>query len=431
MSKFIIEGGHALQGTITASGNKNAALKLLPACLLTDKPVTLHNVPDIQDVRTTIALMSDLGAGMTDLGGGSWRVQAQNVTKTKLDRALAARIRASFVFSGPMLARMGEIILPVPGGDVIGGRPLDTHIQGLKALGVQIDASQRGLFQMRVERLQGAGYLLLAEASVTATENTVMAAVLAAGETVIENAASEPHVRDLCRFLCALGAKIEGIGTNRLHIEGVSALGGGEYTIGSDFMEVGSFIGAAAVTGSEIRINNASPQDLGMIRLVYEKLGVSWEVDGNDIIVPAEQPMQIDLALGGRILEIKPMPWPGFPADLMSIAVVIATQAVGSVLLHDWMYESRFFFVDDLKFMGARIVLCDPHRVLVQGKSHLYANPHGVPSPDIRAGMAMLLAALCAKGTSVIHNIQQIDRGYERIEKKLQALGAKIERVAE
>jgi UDP-N-acetylglucosamine 1-carboxyvinyltransferase len=281
---------------------------------------------------------------------------------------------------------------------------------------------------MDAARMRGAGYILLAEASVTATENTVMAAVMAKGETVIDNAASEPHVRDLCNFLNQMGAKIEGTGTNRLTIQGVNRLNGTEFSIGADFMEVGSFIGATAVTGGEIRIQNAAPQNLGMIRLVYEKLGVTWQDDGQDIIVPANQPMAIQSALGGRISEIKPMPWPGFPPDLMSIAVVMATQAAGSVLLHDWMYESRFFFVDNLVFMGARIVLCDPHRVLVEGKSTLFASPHGVPSPDIRAGMAMVLAGLCAEGQTTISNIQQIDRGYEQIETKLRALGAVIER---
>lgn len=429
MEKFVIEGGHPLRGTVTVSGNKNAALKLLPACLLSDEPIVLHNIPHIQDVVLTLDLLADLGVSVQDLGAGSWRIHAENVNKTELDSTLAARIRASFVFSGPMLARMGQVTLPLPGGDVIGGRPLDTHIRALEALGTAVEMKERGLFHMNADPLKGAGYLLLPEASVTATENSIMAAVLAKGETIIDNAACEPHVRDLCNFLNKLGAKIEGIGSNRLTIQGVDRLSGGEFRIGSDFMEVGSFIGAAAVTGSEIRIQDAQPENLGMIRIVYEKLGVHWQDDGNDIVVPANQPMQIQHALGGRILEIKPMPWPGFPPDLMSIAVVIATQSEGSVLLHDWMYESRFFFVDNLTFMGARIVLCDPHRVMILGASPLNASPHGVPSPDIRAGMALILAALCAKGTSTIHNIQQIDRGYERIEAKLQGLGANIQRV--
>lgn len=430
MSRFVIEGGRPLNGTIRASGNKNAALALLPACLLTDEPVVLHNIPDIQDVRTSLAILDDLGVDVQKLDEGSWRLHAAHLRKTELDTALAARIRASFVFSGPMLARAGRITLPIPGGDVIGGRPLDTHVQGLRALGANVELDeQAGVFFIHVDSLRAAGRLLQGEASVTGTENAVMAAVLAKGETIIENAASEPHVRDLCTFLNQLGADISGVGSNRLVIRGVSELGGGEFSIGADFIEVGSFIGAAAVTGGQVRIDNASPDDLRMIALVFERLGVRWQVKGESVIVPSEQELVIESALGGRIPEIKPMPWPGFPPDLMSIAVVLGTQARGAVLLHDWMYESRFFFVDKLRFMGGRIVLCDPHRVLVQGPSSLYANPQGVTSPDIRAGMAMVLAALCARGTSTINNIQQIDRGYERVEEKLQALGAQIERV--
>jgi UDP-N-acetylglucosamine 1-carboxyvinyltransferase len=429
MSKFIIEGGHPLAGEVTVSGNKNAALKLLPACLLTDEPVILHNIPAISDVGNTMSILRDLGVEISSLGGGSWRIHARSVNKTELEPKLAARTRASFVFAGPMLARMGRVRLPIPGGDVIGGRPLDTHVQALTALGASVCMSQRGVFEIEAASLQGAGQLLLAEASVTATENAVMASVLAKGETVIYNAACEPHVRDLCNFLNGMGACIEGVGSNRLSIQGVDRLRGAECRIGSDFMEVGSFIGAAAVTGGEVRIREAQPHNLGMIRLVYERLGVRWQDDGEDIVVPANQELTIQEGLGGRIPEIKPLPWPGFPPDLMSIAVVIGTQAAGSILLHDWMYESRFFFVDHLTFMGARIVLCDPHRVLVQGPCKLFANPAGVPSPDIRAGMAMVLAALCGRGTSTIHNIQQIDRGYERIEEKLRGLGANITRI--
>ena len=431
MEKFIITGGQPLNGTITASGNKNAAIKLLPACLLTDEPVTLHNIPIIQDVLNTIYILRDLGVEVTELSPGTLRIHAKNVNKTALDSTLASKTRASFVFAGPMLARLGQVVLPIPGGDVIGGRPLDVHVQAFRALGVHLDMDRRGVFTMNADQLQGAGYLLLAEASVTATENAIMASVLAKGETVIDNAASEPHVQDLCRFLNLLGAKIEGVGTNRIRIDGVERLHGGEYRIGADFIEVGSYIGAAAITGGEVRIKNAGPKNLGMIRLVYKRLGVHWLVEGDDIIVPAEQSMSIETALGGRVPQIKPMPWPGFPPDLMSILVVIATQAKGSILLHDWMYESRFFFVDNLVFMGAHIVLCDPHRVLIQGCSSLYGSPHGVPSPDIRAGVAMVLAGLCAEGQTIIHNIHQIDRGYEHLEHKLRALGAQIERVGD
>lgn len=431
MSKFIVEGGLPLEGTITASGNKNAALKLLPACLLTEEPVVLHNIPAIRDVENTLLLLQDLGVEVAPLGAGSWRIHAREVGKSDLDPQLAARTRASFVFAGPMLARMGRVSLPIPGGDVIGGRPLDTHVQALTALGANASMSQRGVFELHTKGLRGAGYLLLAEASVTATENAIMAAVLAPGETIIDHAACEPHVRDLCNFLSQMGARIDGIGSNRLTIQGVERLGGTEYRIGADFTEVGSFIGLAALTRGEVRIRDADPENLGMIRLVFGRMGVRWLDDGRDVVIPDGQELVIQEGLGGRIPEIKPMPWPGFPPDLMSIAVVIATQARGSILLHDWMYESRFFFVDHLIFMGARIVLCDPHRVLVHGSSRLYANPSGVPSPDIRAGMAMVLAALCARGTSTIHNIEQIERGYERLDVKLRTLGAQITRVNE
>ncbi|MFK7802825.1 MAG: UDP-N-acetylglucosamine 1-carboxyvinyltransferase [Anaerolineae bacterium] len=428
MSSFVIEGGIPLSGTITASGNKNAALKVLPACILTSEPMILHNIPDIVDVRDMILIMQDLGVEFESLALGSWRIHAAEIKKTDLDMELAARIRASFVLSGPMLARMGSISMPLPGGDRIGGRPLDTHVQGLNALGAKTELVGNSRFNINADPLMGAGYLLQAEASVTATENTLMASVMAQGETIIDNAASEPHVQDLCNMLVQMGAKIKGIGSSRLTITGVSSLNGTEFEIGADFMEVGSFIGAAAVTGGSIRIEKASPHQMMMSRQVFNKLGVDWEVDGEAIIVPADQRMTISENLAGRILEIKPHPWPGFPPDLMSVAVLLATQSNGSVLLHDWMYESRFFFTDSLVFMGARITLCDPHRVIIQGKAQLYANPAGVPSPDIRAGMAMVLAALCAKGTSTIHNIYQIERGYERVLEKLTALGAKVRR---
>lgn len=429
MSKFMIEGGYPLNGSITASGNKNAALKLLPACLLTEEPVLLHHVPDIEDVQILIQIMQELGVEVTQTGRGSWRVHAQHITKTNLNPTLASKIRASFVLSGPLLARMGQVTLPLPGGDLIGGRPLDTHIRGLKALGVEGELKPGGLFYLHTSGLRGAGYHLQAEASVTATENTLMAAVLAKGETIIDNAASEPHVQDLCRMLKQMGAQIDGIGTNRLYVQGVDRLHGTEFVVGADYMEVGSFIGAAAITGGSMRIRQADPHHLGMVRLVYERLGVRWEVEGNDLVVPAGQELVIEETLAGRMPEIKPMPWPGFPPDLMSILVILATQAQGSVLLHDWMYESRFFFTDKLVFMGAKIVMCDPHRIIVQGKTRLIANPTGISSPDIRAGMTMVLAALCAKGTTMIQNIHQIDRGYERVDEKLRSLGAKIERV--
>lgn len=428
MSVFVIEGGHPLNGTVTVGGNKNAALKLLPACLLSDKPITLHNIPNIAGVRKTIAIMRDLGVAVEQVAPTSYYIHAENINSTTLNRQLASSTRASFVFSGPMLGRLGQIELPVPGGDMIGGRPLDTHVQGLRALGAEI-TFEAGGFKMRAESLRGAGYLLQAQQSVTATENTIMAAVLAKGETIIDNAACEPHVQDLCNFLNGLGAQISGIGSNRLSINGVEQLGGGEFTIGADFMEVGSYIGAAAVTEGEVRITNVGVENLHMMAYVYRKLGVEWITEGDDIIVPSNQRLEIDQMLSGGMLEIKPQPWPGFPPDLMSILVVIATQAKGSVLLHDWMYESRFFFVDKLNFMGARTVLCDPHRVIISGPSQLHANPEGVDSPDIRAGMAMVLAALCAKGKSTIGNIFQLERGYADLEQKLRGLGANIERI--
>ncbi len=427
METLRIEGGHPLRGTITAGGNKNAALKLLPACILTDQPVILHNIPNILGVRNTLLILRDLGVDVEKIDTHSYRIHAVNIDKTRLSREIAGQTRASFVFSGPMLGRLGACWVPVPGGDMIGGRPLDTHVQGLRALGATVEFADGG-FAMSAEKLTGAGYYLQAQQSVTATENTIMAAVLAAGTTIIDNAACEPHVQDLCNLLIIMGAKISGVGSNRLTIEGVDKLNGGEFRIGSDFMEVGSFIGAAVVTGGEIRIENASPSSLRMVKLVYNQLGVDFTTDGDAVLVSADQSLVIDRALSGSILEIKPQPWPGFPPDLMSILVIMATQAKGEVLLHDWMYESRFFFVDKLNFMGARTVLCDPHRVMIHGQTQLHANPAGVSSPDIRAGMAMVLAALCAQGTTRIGNIHQLDRGYEDIEQKLRVLGANVER---
>ncbi|MGD2253367.1 MAG: UDP-N-acetylglucosamine 1-carboxyvinyltransferase [Anaerolineales bacterium] len=426
MSSFIIEGGHKLKGEVVPSGNKNAAVSLLPACLLTEEPVVLHNVPDIGDVRTLRQILESLGVTIDVLDPHSWRLHAKEVVKPDLDLDLCRRIRASILLAGPMLGRAGEIELPPPGGDVIGRRRVDTHLLAFEALGAKTTYDGRS-FQMRAsDGLRGAD-LLLDEASVTATENSIMAAVTAKGSTTIRNAASEPHVQDLCRFLNALGARIENIGSNTLHIEGVPKLHGGEYTIGPDYLEVGSFIGAAAVTGSEIRIRNAAPEHLSMIRLIMGRLGVAWEVDGEDIIVPSQQKLEITPDVGGAIPEISVMPWPAFPTDLMSIAIVIATQSKGTVLLHDWMYEGRMFFNDKLVSMGARIILCDPHRCIVQGPTKLYGEQ--LESPDIRAGLALILAALAAEGTSRIGNIGQIERGYERIDEKLRNLGARIERV--
>ncbi len=428
MDRFIIQGGIPLNGTITASGNKNAALKLFAACLLTEEPVILHNVPDIADVRSMIDLIKMLGVEIEPAGEESWRIQAKDITSHVIDHDLASRIRASIVLAGPLLARLGQLELPPPGGDIIGRRRVDTHVLALKALGVKVETTDRFIFS--TSGMVGAD-ILLDEASVTATENTIMAAVLAKGTTIIRNAASEPHVQDLCNFLNILGAQIEGIGSNVLTIQGVDRLHGGEFRVGADYIEVGSFIGAAAITHGRVRIRQAAPEHLYMIAQVFNRLGVHWEVEGEDVIVPEYQPLKVISDLGEQIPEVKAQPWPAFPSDLLSIALVIATQADGTVLFHEWMYENRFFFVDKLIYMGARVVLCDPHRCLVQGPSQLHGEMERITSPDIRAGMSLLLAALCAEGTTVIQNVLQIDRGYQNVDGKLCSLGAKIERISE
>ncbi len=429
MDRFIIHGGAPLQGEVTPSGNKNAALPLLAACLLTPEPVVLHNVPQIRDVLTMRALLQSLGVEISEIGNDSWRVQARQVFPAQLDPAICRSIRASIMLAGPMVARAGELILPPPGGDVIGRRRVDTHFLALRAMGVQAEYNRSArVFEFCANGLTGAN-VLLDEVSVTATENAIMAAVIARGETVLRNVASEPHVQELCLFLNALGAKIANIGSNTLHITGVAQLHGGEFTIGPDYLDVVSFIGAAVVTKGSIRIRKAGPQYLDMIALVFKRLGVEWVVEGEDIFVPAEQSLTIEPDLGNAIPQIKVMPWPSFPTDLMSIAIVVATQSSGSVLFHDWMYEGRMYFTDKLTSMGAHIVLCDPHRCIVQGPTPLIGE--NVESPDIRAGLALVLAALAAQGKSVIRNVGQIDRGYERIEEKLRALGANIERVKE
>ncbi len=429
MEKFIISGGYPLNGEILPSGNKNAALPMLAACLLTDEPVILHNLPDIKDVETMRMLLESLGVQIDALSNNTWRVHASQVRPADLDPDICRKIRASILLAGPMVARTGELQLPPPGGDVIGRRRVDSHILALRSLGAEAkyDRSHKA-FTFSATQLSGSN-ILLDEASVTATENAIMAAVTAPGETVLRNAASEPHIQELCQFLNMLGAKIKNIGSNTLHISGVSKLHGGEFTIGPDYLEVISYIGAAVVTKGSIRIRNSAPQHLDMIAYVFRRLGVEWTVDGEDIIVPEDQELTIESDLGGAIPEISVMPWPAFPTDLMSIAIVVATQSKGSVLFHDWMYPSRMFFIDKLVNMGAQIVLCDPHRSIVQGPTVLYGER--MESPDIRAGMSMVLAALAAKGESVIRNAGQIDRGYESIDKKLRALGARIERVAD
>jgi UDP-N-acetylglucosamine 1-carboxyvinyltransferase len=421
---FVIEGARSLNGTIRAAGNKNGALPILAGCLLSPEPVVLRNVPRIRDVETMVELIADLGADAEWLGPNEIRIHAAELPKTELDEELCSRIRASVLLAGPLLARCGRAIVPPPGGDVIGRRRLDTHIHALAQLGADIEANRR--YKMRTDGLRGA-HVFLDEASVTGTENAIMAAVLAAGETVIGNAACEPHVQDLCRFLVGLGAGIEGIGSNVLRIEGRTELAGGEHRIGCDHIEVASFIGLGAITAGEIVIEEVEPADLVAIKPTFDRLGIRTEVEGRMIRVPDGQELEIRDDLGGQIPKIEDGPWPAFPADLTSIAVVVATQARGTVLVFEKMFESRLFFVDKLVNMGARIILCDPHRVVVTGPTKLYGER--LTSPDIRAGMAMLLASLCAEGSSTIGNIGEIDRGYERIDERLRGLGAVIERV--
>jgi UDP-N-acetylglucosamine 1-carboxyvinyltransferase len=431
MDQFIIQGGLPLSGEVTPSGNKNAALPLLASCLLTDEPVILHNMPEIRDVQAIRSLLENLGVQFEEQNDNhTWRVHAAQVRPADLDPALTSQIRASIMLAGPMMARSGELVLPPPGGDVIGRRRVDTHILALEALGASVtyDRSQH-VFKFQAKQLTGAN-ILLDESSVTATENAIMAAVTARGTTILRNAASEPHVQELCHFLNQLGGQIENIGSNTLHIHGVPRLHGGEFTIGPDYLEVVSFIGAAVVTHSAIRIREAGPQYLDMTAQVFNRLGVEWQVeDGKDILVPANLSLTIIPDLGNAIPEIKTNVWPAFPTDLTSLAITVATQANGSILFHDWMYPSRMYFTDKLVSMGAHIVLCDPHRCIVQGPTQLFGE--NVESPDIRAGMALVLAALAARGESVIRNIGQIDRGYERIDEKLRQLGAKIERKTE
>lgn len=426
MEEFVIEGGVPLNGEVVPSGNKNAALPLLAACLLTAEPVVLHNIPQIRDVLAMRRLIESLGAEVEELDSNSWRITTRELTASHLDPELCRRIRASILIAGPVLARAGELVLPPPGGDVIGRRRLDTHILALRSLGAEISYSR--VFDIKSKGLRGAD-ILLDEASVTATENAIMAAVLAKGETRIRNAASEPHVQELCNFLNVLGARIDGIGSNTLRITGVNALHGGEYTIGPDLLEVVSYIGAAVVTHGNIRIRNAGVEHLEMVSQVFHRLGAHWVVEGNDIIVPSQQSLEVISDLDGAVPEIKTNVWPAFPTDLTSIAITVATQASGSVLFHDWMFSGRMYFTDKLVGMGARIILCDPYRCLVQGPTQLYSEK--LESPDIRAGMALLLAALAADGTSKIRNIVQIERGYENVDEKLRKLGARIKRAVE
>lgn len=425
MPKFVVEGGHKLKGSVRPAGNKNAALPMIAAALLTDEEVVLENVPDIRDVRTLLDLLQTLGAETEWTGAHTVRIHAREVGQAQLAASQASRIRASILLAGPMVARTGEMHLPPPGGDVIGRRRMDTHFLALAALGAET-GFQRQVFGLRSKgRLQGAD-IFLDEPSVTATENAIMAASLAQGTTRLRNAAAEPHVQDLCHMLQGMGCEISGIGTNTLEIQGRDRLRGGTFRITSDHIEVGSFIGLAVVTGGEILIEDAAIHHLDSTLIGFDRLGVRVEKRGEDLFIPADQERQVKMDLGGYIPKIDDGPWPAFPADLTSIAVVTATQCDGTILIHEKMFESRMFFTDKLVSMGARLVLCDPHRVVVVGPSTL----HGaiVESPDIRAGMALLIAALGAEGKSEIFNIGQIERGYERIDERLRALGAVIER---
>ncbi|MBP7551812.1 MAG: UDP-N-acetylglucosamine 1-carboxyvinyltransferase [Spirochaetes bacterium] len=418
--KYLIEGGYPLKGIIKPNGNKNAALPAIAAALLTDEEVILRNIPHIEDVNIMLEISTQLGATVKNIDKNTLSIKG-GISSTTINPDLGKKIRTSILFAGPLLARAGEAILPPPGGDVIGRRRLDTHFIALSELGCRIEISTN--FKMTANKLVGKE-IFLDETSVTGTENAVMAAVLAEGNTTILNAASEPHVQDLCNMLISMGAKIDGVGSNIIRISGVEKLHGTDFTIGTDFMEVGSLIGLAAVTRGEIEITNANPENMRMSRLVFGKLGIRWETDGKSIFVPAHQELKVISDIGGMIPKIDDSPWPGFPPDLISIIIVTATQIDGTVLIFEKMFESRMFFIDKLVSMGAKIILCDPHRAVVSGPARLKGLE--LSSPDIRAGMALVLAALCAEGNSVINNVIQIERGYENLPERLRKLGAKI-----
>lgn len=424
MYKYQIEGGFPVKGRIRASGNKNAALPCIAACVLAGAPVTLRNIPEIEDVLVMFDVLRYLGAGVDRIGPNDWRVDPAGMDKYDVPAEQAGKVRASILFAGPLLGRFGKAFLPPPGGDTIGRRRIDTHVLALEELGARMSVD--GAIKFTANRLAGTA-IFLDEASVTGTENAVMAAVLAEGRTLLRNAACEPHVQDLCRLLNAMGARIGGIGSNVLDIEGVKELGGADFAIGPDYMEIGSLIGLAAVTRGELAIEGVNPEDLPPLKVGFGRLGISWRLNGDTLTVPSNQGMRVQEDLGGQIPKIDDAPWPGFPPDLTSIMTVVATQAHGIVLVHEKMFESRMFFVDKLIGMGARIVLCDPHRAVVSGPARL--SGASLVSPDVRAGMAMVIAALCAEGESTIHNVYQIERGYERISDRLRALGARITRL--
>ncbi|MBN8867831.1 MAG: UDP-N-acetylglucosamine 1-carboxyvinyltransferase [Solirubrobacterales bacterium] len=428
MQKFVIQGGVPLSGEITAAGNKNAALPILAACLLTEEPVTIANVPRIRDTEAQIELLAALGVTVDWVEDNTVRLCAKDVDDTTLDEDLSAAIRASFLMAGPLLARFGKVHMPPPGGDFIGRRRLDAHLDAFRELGARV-GGQRWIELNAPPTGLRAAEIFMDEPSVMGTENALMAAALTPGETVILNAASEPHVQDLARLLVKMGAPISGIGSNVMTVQGQDKLGGAEHKVTPDHIEIASFMALAAATGGELRIREIEPFDLVMIRRQFRRLGFQSVVEGTDVIVPPSQNLRVQPDAGGAIPKIEDGPWPAFPADLTSIALALATQAEGEILIFEKMFENRLFFVDKLVAMGARITLCDPHRAIVSGPTRLHGER--VDSPDIRAGMAMLIAALAAEGTSEIGNIRQIDRGYESIDIRLQSLGAHIERVDE
>ncbi len=420
---YKIRGNNPLSGTLQVQGNKNAALPCLAACLLTREAVVLRNIPDLQDVKVMLQILKHVGAQVQRLGPNEFKIQASTITSHSIPYELSTKMRASILLAGPLLSRCARASIPPPGGDVIGRRRLDTHVFSLSMLGAQYALKDN--IEFSAQSLRGA-HVFQDEASVTATENTIMAACLAQGTTVIENAACEPHVQDLCNMINAMGGTIRGIGSNVLTIEGCKELGGTEYRIGPDFMEVGSFIGLATVTKSALDIQGVNPMDLKMTEISFSKLGITWSYKGDTLQVPAVQSRTIQPDLGDAIPSISDAPWPGFPPDLTSVALVTATQTKGTILIHEKMFESRMFFVDKLVAMGARIVLCDPHRAVISGPSQLYGTR--LTSPDVRAGMAMVLAALCAKGESIIENVYAIERGYQDLQNRLIAIGADIEK---
>lgn len=426
MEHFLIEGGHPVGGTLRVSGNKNEALPCLAACLLSDEPVRLDNVPRIRDVMVMIDLLLDVGAAVHWHGPNSLEVRVPSLRTDELDATLCSRIRASILLAGPMLGRGSQVALPFPGGDVIGRRRIDTHFQAFTAMGASLEMEQDRYRIARRQELQAAD-IFFDEASVTATENAVMAAALARGTVVLRNVAMEPHVQGLCRMLQAMGAHIDGVGTPTLTVTGVPRLGGCHHVIGPDYLEIGSFVGLAAVTGGDLRIEGVRQDDLRMLRVVMRRLGVDTLLEGDVLRVPPNQNLWIRPDYHGHIPMIYDAPWPAFPTDLMSVAISVATQCTGTVVFFEKMFEGRMFFTDHLIRMGARIILCDPHRVVVVGPSPLYGTR--LESPDIRAGMALLLATCAARGESAVYNVGQIDRGYERVDEKLRSLGAKITRV--